>query len=306
MSAFLGIASQVLVLIFVLTTLFSVGLLVSVRQVLGGLQQRGSLALALCANFVVLPATALALCWALQLTPAIQAALLLVATAPGSPALLRLNEFARGDQARAVGLLVVLTSLTVAYQPLVLPMLLPGLDVSPMPIARALVLTVLLPLVLGLLLKVRWPGLAAHLRPALARVGNISALLSCFILLPLAYRDALMDVVLNGGGLLVLLLYLPLAVGAGWWLGGPDADKRRLLALCCGQGSMGAAFVIAAGNFNDPHVIAMLLLILYASLAVLIPLAMIFRRRSELAKPHPARATVQAPVGVHDAFSDPL
>ena len=306
MSAFLGIASQVLVLIFVLTTLFSVGLLVSVRQVLGGLQQRRSLALALCANFVVLPATALALCWALQLTPAIQAALLLAATAPGSPALLRLNEFARGDQARAVGLLVVLTSLTVAYQPLVLPMLLPGLDVSPMPIARALVLTVLLPLVLGLLLKVRWPGLAARLRPALARVGNISALLSCFILLPLAYRDALMDVVLNGGGLLVLLLYLPLAVGAGWWLGGPDADKRRLLALCCGQGSMGAAFVIAAGNFNDPHVIAMLLLILYASLAVLIPLAMIFRRRSELAKPHPARATVQAPVGVHDAFSDPL
>jgi len=69
---------------------------------------------------------------------------------------------------------------------------------------------------------------------------------------------------------------------------------------------MGAAFVIAAGNFNDPHVIAMLLLILYASLAVLIPLAVVFRRRSELAKPHPARATVQAPVGVHDAFSDPL
>ena len=126
MSAYLEVASQVLVLIFVLTTLFSVGLLVSMRQVLGGLQQRRSLALALCANFVVLPGAALALCWALQLTPPIQAALLLVATAPGSPALLRLNEFARGDQARAVGLLVVLTSLTVAYQPLVLPDVAPG------------------------------------------------------------------------------------------------------------------------------------------------------------------------------------
>ena len=40
MSVYLRITSQVLVLIFVLTTLFSVGLLVSVRQVLGGLQQR--------------------------------------------------------------------------------------------------------------------------------------------------------------------------------------------------------------------------------------------------------------------------
>jgi BASS family bile acid:Na+ symporter len=280
MRTYLEAASQVLVLIFVLSTLFSVGLLVSMRQVLAGLQQRRSLALALCANFVVLPGAALALCWALQLAPPVQAAVLLVATAPGSPALLRLNEVARGDQARAVGLLVVLTSLTVVYQPLVLPMLLPGLEVSPMPVARALVLTVLLPLVSGLLLKARWPVLAGRLRPALARLGNISVVLSCFILLPLVYRDALTDVVLNGGGLLVLLLYLPLAVGAGWWLGGPEADKRRLLALCCGQGSMGAAFVIAAQNFNNPHVIAMLLLILYASLALLIPLAVVFRRQS--------------------------
>jgi len=236
--------------------------------------------MALCANFVVLPGAALALCWALQLTPPIQAAVLLVATAPGSPTLLRLNEFARGDQARAVGLLVVLTSLTVVYQPLVLPMLLPGLDVSPMPIARALVLTVLLPLVLGLVLKARWPALAGRLRPALARLGNISAVVSCFILLPIVYWDALVDVVLDGGGVLVLLLYLPMAVGAGWWLGGPDADKRRLLALCCGQGSMGAAFVIAAQNFNNPHVIGMLLLILYLSLALFIPLAVAFRRQS--------------------------
>ena len=112
------------------------------------------------------------------------------------------------------------------------------------------------------------------------RLGNISAVLSCFILLPIVYLDAIKDVVLNGEGLLVLLLYLPLAVGAGWWLGGPDAAQRRLLALCCGQGSMGAAFVIAAHNFDNPHVIAMLLLILWASLALLIPLTLGFRRES--------------------------
>ena len=279
MRVYLEVASQVLVLIFVLSTLFSVGLLVSARQVLATLQQRRSLAAALFANFVVLPGAALALCWGLQLPPTMQAALLLVTTAPSSPAMLRLNEFAGGDQAKAVGLLVLLMSLTMVYQPLILPILLPGLSVSPMPIARTLALTVLLPLVLGLLVKARWPALAARLRPALARLGNISAVVSCFILLPLVYLDALKDVLLNGG-LLVLLLYLPVAVGAGWWLGGPDAGQRRLLALCCGQGSMGAAFVIAAHNFNNPHVIAMLLLILWASLALLIPLALVFRRQS--------------------------
>jgi len=280
MPVYLEVASQALVLIFVLSTLFNVGLLVSARKVLVALQQRRWVAVALCANFVVLPGAALALGWWLQLAPPMQAALLLVATAPGSPVMLRLNEFARGDQAKAVGLLVLLTSLTMVYQPLVLPMLLPGLSVSPMPIARTLVLTVLLPLVLGLLLKARCPALAGRLRPALFRLGNVSAVLSCFILLPIVYLDAIEDVVLNGGGLRVLLLYLPLAVAAGWWLGGPDMAERRLLALCCGQGSMGAAFVIAVHNFNNPHVIAMLLLILWASLALLIPLAMVFRRQS--------------------------
>ena len=280
MRVYMEVASQVLVLIFVLSTLFSVGLLMSARQVLAALQQRRSLAVALCVNFVALPAAALALCWGLQPAPPVQAALLLVATAPSSPVLLRLNEFARGDQARAVGLLVLLMGLTMVYQPLVLPMLLPGLSVSPMPIARTLVLTVLLPLVSGMLLKARWPALAGRLRPALTRLGNICAAVSCFILLPLVYWDAVIDVALNGGGLLVLLIYLPLVVGAGWWLGGPDADQRRLLALCCGQGNMGAAFVIAAHNFNNPQVIAMLLLVLWASLALLIPLALVFRRQS--------------------------
>ncbi len=280
MRVYLEVASQVFVLIFVLSTLFNVGLLVSARKVLVALQQRRSLAVALFANFVVLPVAALAMGWWLQLAPPVQAALLLVTTAPGSPVMLRLNEFARGDQAKAVGLLVLLTSLTVLYQPLVLPMLLPGLSVSPMPIARTLVVTVLLPLMLGLLLKARWPVLAGRLRPVLAQLGNVSVLLSCFVLLPIVYLDAIKDVVLNGGALLVLLLYLPLAVGAGWCLGGPDMAERRLLALCCGQGSMGAAFVIAVHNFNNPHVIAMLLLILWASMALLIPLAMIFRRQS--------------------------
>ena len=80
MHIYLEVASQVLVLIFVLSTLFSVGLLVSARQVLTALQQRRSLAVALCANFVVLPGAALALCWWLQLAPPVQVGLLLATT----------------------------------------------------------------------------------------------------------------------------------------------------------------------------------------------------------------------------------
>ena len=43
---------------------------------------------------------------------------------------------------------------------------------------------------------------------------------------------------------------------------------------------MGAAFLIASHSSNNAHVMAMLLLILWASLALLIPLAVVFRRQS--------------------------
>jgi len=66
-------------------------------------------------------------------------------------------------------------------------------------------------------------------------------------------------------------------------LGGPQAGPRRILALCCGQPNMAAAFVIATQNFSDSRVMLMLLVLMIASLPILLPLTFFFFRRPVIA-----------------------
>src|SRR2546429_6879322 len=54
--------------------------------------------------------------------------------------------------------------LTVAYMPLVLPLLLEGVSVDPMKIARSLVLLMLLPLGAGLAVNARFGSIAERMR----------------------------------------------------------------------------------------------------------------------------------------------
>ena len=56
---------------------------------------------------------------------------LLLGTGAGAPFLPKLAEFARGNVAFAVALMVLLMTATIAYMPFVLPILLPASHVSP-------------------------------------------------------------------------------------------------------------------------------------------------------------------------------
>ena len=53
-------------------------------------------------------------------------------------------QIAKGEVAASVGVLVLLMGTTVFYLPLVLPLLLPGVQVSPLDIAKSLVLLMLI------------------------------------------------------------------------------------------------------------------------------------------------------------------
>lgn len=279
MTPYLEPLSRLAVLLFMLCTMAGVGLLLEVRQLQDALRERRPLALTLLANFLALPLIAWAVCQWLELRASLQAALLLATTAPGSPIMLRLNAIARGNQALAVSHFIVLSVLTVAFQPLVLPHIFHGIQVHSLDIVRSLGLTVLLPLAVGLWVRACWPVFAERARPVLERTGALAAL-SIVVLFPTLYFDSIREVVAHGA-LPALALYLPLAIGVGWSAGSLSRPSyRRVLTLCCGQGSLGVAFVSATTNFHDPAVIVMLIVMLFVSLIPLLPLALYFRGRA--------------------------
>src|SRR4051794_14923873 len=90
---------------FVVSSMLAVGVSLTVEQIAAPLRNRKFVVLALLANFVLMPAGALAISRLLRLDQPLGIALLLLGTAAGAPFLPKLAGIARGNLAFAVGLM---------------------------------------------------------------------------------------------------------------------------------------------------------------------------------------------------------
>ncbi len=275
---FLSKITPLALLVFVVSSMLAVGLSLTVGEILLPLRNRRLVSLALLANFVLMPFAAWAIAKLLQLDEPLGAALLLLGTAAGAPFLPKLAAVAKGSLAFAVGLMVVLMALTVGYMPLVLPLLLNGVSVDPLKIARSLVLLMLIPLVVGLGVKSRYGAVAARMAPLLNRVSTLSLIL--LIVLLLATNVQNIADMFGTRGVLASILFLLASFGTGWLLGGPGPDTRGVLALGTAQRNIAAALVVGGQNFSDPKVVVMVAVVAIVGLLVLMPLARVAGRRS--------------------------
>src|SRR5262245_55483313 len=247
MADVLAVVAQLSVVTFVVSSMLAVGLSLRVRELLAPLRRVRLLLLALLANFAFAPLLAYGIVKLLSLSDAHAAGLLLLGGAAGAPFLPRLAELARGDLAFSVALMFLLTVGTVFFMPFVLPLLIPGLEASPWSIVRPIMLQMALPLMIGLLIHSRFERLAAWLRPITARVTNISLIVLTVLLLGLNAR-ALVGTV-GSGASAASALFVALCLAAGYLLGGPDRDTRRVLALGTAQRNIAAALVTATNSF---------------------------------------------------------
>ena len=119
-------------LVFVIGSMASMGLSLKIKQIIEPLKDVKLVALALVANFVLVPIVAYLITLLLPLDESLEIGLILLATAAGAPFLPKLAEVAKGNMAFSVGLMVLLMVVTIIYLPIVLPLLLQGVAVNPM------------------------------------------------------------------------------------------------------------------------------------------------------------------------------
>ena len=255
---------------FVVSSMMTMGLGFTVRQIIDALRDVRLVLLALLANFVAMPLGALALDKMLRLDEPLRVGLLLLGAAAGAPFLPKLTELAKGNLPFAVGIMVLLAVGTVGYLPLVLPLLLPGITVDSKKIAGWLFLLTLLPLAGGLALRAWYGGVAARMKPLLDWACNVS-LVPMVLLLAVANIDKILHV-FGTRGILAGFLLIALGFGIGWLLGGPGLDTRRALALGTGQRNIAAALVVASESFSDPSVVIMIIVVTIVGLLTLMPL----------------------------------
>ena len=142
---------------------------------------------------------------------------MLLGAAAGAPFLPKLTELAKGNLPFAVGIMVLLAVGTVGYLPLVLPLLLPGINVDSKKIAGWLFLLTLLPLAAGLTLRALYGEVAGRVRPVLDWVSNV-ILVPMVLLLAVANIDKILHV-FGTRGILAGFLLIALGFGIGWMQG---------------------------------------------------------------------------------------
>src|SRR5262252_1651655 len=184
-------AASVAMLAFVLSSMLAMGLGLTVSQIIAPLRNVRLVVLSLLANFVLMPFGAVALAALLRLDQPLDVGLLLLGAAAGAPFLPKLAQIAKGDLAFAVGLMVLLTVITVGYLPLVLPVLLPGVAVNPAKIAYSLFLLMLLPLAVALAVNAKFPAAAARAKPLLDQTSTLSLMLVIVLLSVLNINNVL-------------------------------------------------------------------------------------------------------------------
>ena len=210
-----------------------------------------ALAVGVVAQFVVMPLVGLALATAFDLSASLTVGVILVGSAPGGTASNVMVYLARGDTALSVAMTTVSTLLA----PLLTPLLVLWLAGDRLPVdTRGLLVSilqiVLVPVVLGVLLRLSVPRIVERVLPAmpLVSVMGITVVVLAVVagsaetVLSVGLLVALVVVLHNGFGL--LLGYLTARVV------GLDESARRAVAIEVGMQNSGLAAGLATVHFT--------------------------------------------------------
>ncbi len=288
MTEVLATLAQLSVLVFVIGSMASMGLSLKMPQIITPLKNAKLVVLALVANFILVPALAVVIALIIPLDESVRIGLILLATAAGAPFLPKLAEAAKGSTAFSVGLMVLLMVVTIVYLPIVLPLLLGGVEVNPWDIAQSLIVLMLIPLAIGLFINARYEETAAKIQPTFGQASNIALLVLTVLGLVLNFR-AMIDLV-GSLGILAGIVFIVLSLAVGYVLGMAGASGggiRSVMGFGTAQRNISAALVVAAQNF-DTNVITYLMVIAVIGLVVLMPTAGELGKRTAAKSPEAA------------------
>ena len=270
---------QISLLVFVVSSMLAMGLSLSVSQIVEPLRNARLVVVALVLNFIAVPLIAVGIDALLSLDDGLYIGLILMATAAGAPFLPKLGEAAKGNIPFSVGLIVLLMVVTVVYMPIVVPLLISGVEINPWDIASSLIFLMLLPLGIGLFMKWRYKKAADGLQPAMAQTSTV-AIAILLVTGVIVNFTAILDII-GTGGFIAILLFLVGAFILGYFGAGKDAGVRSVLGLGTAQRNLSAAMVVAGQNFaSDPEVLTFIIVAGIVGLLVLMPLAGELGRRS--------------------------
>jgi BASS family bile acid:Na+ symporter len=230
---------------------------------------------------VVQPLVALLLAAVTSVPVAVKIALVALAVSPVPPILPGKQLKAGGRQSYVYGELVASSVLAIILVPLTFALLavVSGRDirVAPASVARIVSLSVLAPLMLGMLARRWWPQYAARASSLANLAGTVVLVAAALVALVALWPSV--SLLIGDGTVLVCLAFALVGIAVGHLLGGPDRDDRTVLALSTAARHPGVAIAIGATAFPEQKLVPAAVVLYLLASAVVASLYAARRRR---------------------------
>jgi bile acid:Na+ symporter, BASS family len=259
----------------IILTVFGLGLRASFSDATYLFRHPGLLLKSLLSMNVIVPVFAMTLALAVNLTPPVKIAIVLLSFSPVPPFLPGKQFKLGGSNEYIFGLLVAVSLLSIVIVSLG-PELLGwalghDLNVEPMAIAKVMLTSVLLPLFAGIIVRYLATSFADRSTGMIVKIAGIMLLLS---LIPILFvTGSTMISLIGNGTLIAMAAVVIIGLIAGHLLGGPSFGNRSVLALASATRHPGIALVLATALFPDQKklIIAAILLYLLVNAIVSLP-----------------------------------
>lgn len=253
MAPLLNDLGSIAVYIFILTSMFLTGLMVTIGELVAPLHNRQLLTFSLFANFILVPLIAITLIVIIPMNPELAAGLLLVSIAAGAPSTGKVAQYTGGNVGQAVSLSIIMTIVTIVLIPFLIPFILKGARTDSLYVMGNLVVLILIPILLGIIVRSRSEPLAARLEPVMDWVSDISILV-IFLTFGVIFFSRFGNIVSTGSGALAVFvaIFFTLAViGITFLIGRFEGNAGVDLALGAGFRNITAVLVVIFASFTN-------------------------------------------------------
>jgi len=264
---------------FVVGSMLTLGLGLTVRKIIAPYKKIKPLILALMANFIFVPLFAFYLVQWLPMPEGVRIGIILLSLGAGAPFVPLIVGVAKGDVGGSVGLMVLLLGMTIILMPLVIPFVLPGTMLSSIEIAKSLLTIMLLPLVSALCFNAFFPNIAVRLQAFTRKITGISVF-GLIVAVLYLYTDVIVG---NANVLMLISIFFLGAVMIGGFMGGRNRHARISLIVGTGLRNPPVAILVASQNFSTEPLAAIVpLLLAIIGVLTLLPWAKIVSRSVKL------------------------
>ena len=276
-----------LILLFTVSNLAAMGLQVKMTEVVPALRNRKFLAQIFVWGWMIGPALGHLITRILPLAEPYAIVVLLASLAPCAPFLQQMVGRANGDMGFAGALIPLVAVGTVVLMPLLAPLLIPGLTIDTWALAKPLLLTILLPLIAGAVVRHYVGAVATRIFPAVKGFALLSTLLTivwCLVLYGRGMLGTAGELALGAMTLFMVVMgVLPYLIGFGL-----KQNQRSVMALGMGTRNVAAVLAAALAIPNaDPRIVVMVVMWTLWSVILAAIGAAIFARQTASAHTFP-------------------